>query len=219
MIRPSHVRRPRGMVHSGPWHSGLSLSGLLLLALLVGSGTAGAAPKFTEDERTRLEAGEVIITVRDLDGGDVTAARAVGVVDAAPAAVWKHIDDCGSYEEFMPKVKEAEELSRKGSDVTCKLVVGMPFPLSDLWSVTIAKHEAKKGDRYRRKWRATEGSYKLNEGSWVLSPWNGSHERTLLVYTIKVAPKASIPAGIRRAAQQQTLPDVIKAVRLRVKGS
>jgi hypothetical protein len=130
--------------------------------------------------------------------------------------VWQHIDQCARYAEYMPSIKESLEVSRKGDVVTCRLTVGMPFPMSDLWSVTVARHQKKSGERYRRSWKATEGSYKVNEGSWVLSPWGDTGDRTLAVYSIKVAPKAAVPAGIRRAAQQKTLPEVIEALRTRV---
>lgn len=200
-------------------HHPLAIPFAALLAVLLVAPAAAGEPKLSDDERARLEAGEVLTKVVDLDGGDVTAARAMGVIDAPPAAVWPHVDACGKYAEFMPSITESIEVARKGEDVTCRLTVGMPFPLSDLWSVTVAKHQKGKGERYRRAWKAIEGSYRVNEGSWVLSPWGdpAKGDRTLAVYSIKVAPKAAIPAGVRRAAQQKSLPEVISALRARVK--
>jgi len=195
----------------------VTLLTLATLALAARPARLAAAPKLSADERARLEAGEVLTKVVDVDGGDVTAARAIGVVAAPPAAVWPHIDQCARYAEFMPSIEESKEVSRAGDVVTCRLVVGMPFPLSDLWSVTVARHQKKSGERYRRSWKMTEGSYRVNEGSWTLTPWGDRGDRTLAVYSIKVAPKAAVPAGVRRAAQQKSLPDVIEALRTRVK--
>lgn len=183
----------------------------LLFALIAYA--AGAAADLSPDERARLERGEVLVAVQD-----VTAARAVVLIAAPPAEVWTHIDRCADYDEFLPRVSQAEELAREGDEVTCKVVIGLPFPLPSLWSVTVARHSAEGGGRYRRDWRSVDGSYEVDEGSWTLSPYGGSGDRTLLEYAFRVVPKTSlVPAAIRRAAQRQTLPQVMEAVRARVR--
>lgn len=183
----------------------------LLFALIAYA--AGAAADLSPDERARLERGEVLVAVQD-----VTAARAVVLIAAPPAEVWTHIDRCADYDEFLPRVSQAEELARESDEVTCKVVIGLPFPLPSLWSVTVARHSAEGGGRYRRDWRSVDGSYEVDEGSWTLSPYGGSGGRTLLEYAFRVVPKTSlVPAAIRRAAQRQTLPQVMEAVRARVR--
>lgn len=185
---------------------------LSFMAVLLAN-AAGAATDFSPDERARLERGEVLVAVQD-----VTTARAATVIAAPPAEVWRHIDRCAHYDEFLPRVTQAEELAREGDEVTCKVVIGLPFPLPSLWSVTVARHSAEDGGRYRRDWRTVDGSYEVDEGSWTLSPYGGSGDRTLLEYAFRVVPKTSlVPAAIRRAAQRQTLPQVMEAVRARVR--
>lgn len=184
---------------------------LPLMSVLIAN-PAGAATDFSPDERARLERGEVLVAVQD-----VTTARAAVVIAAPPAEVWTHIDRCADYDEFLPRVEQAEELARAGTEVTCKVVIGLPFPLPSLWSVTVARHRAEGGGRYRRTWRTVDGSYEVDEGSWTLSPYGGSGDRTLLEYAFRVVPKSSlVPASIRRLAQRQTLPQVLDAVRARV---
>lgn len=202
----THTGRPAAIPCRGP---GRALP--LWFALIAYA--AGAAAELSPDERARLERGEVLVAVQD-----VTAARAVVLIAAPPAEVWTHIDHCADYDAFLPRVTQAEELAREGDEVTCKVVIGLPFPLPSLWSVSVARHSTEGDGRYRRDWRTVDGSYEVDEGSWTLSPYGGSGDRTLLEYAFRVVPRTSlVPAAIRRAAQRQTLPQVMEAVRARVR--
>ena len=186
---------------------------------------AGARPDFSDEDRRRLEAGEVIVDARTLDGEDhVVVARAVALVDQPPARVWPHIDQCARYQEYMPRVVESRELRREcdeGSEgacrVDCFVKLDMPFPLSDLWSKTEARHDRVDGQGYRRRWRLVEGSYRVNQGSWVLLPWTPEGGSTLVIYQIKVAPRASLPPAFLRQAQRRSLPGLMEAIRKRSK--
>lgn len=197
--------RPVAVPRRGPGRA-------LPLWLVLIAYSAGAAADLSPDERARLERGEVLVDVRD-----VTTARAIAVIGAPPAQVWTHIDRCADYDEFLPRMTQAEELAREGNEVTCKVVISLPFPLPSLWSVTVARHTAEGSGRYRRDWRTVDGSYEVDEGSWTLSPYGGSGDRTLLEYAFRVVPRTSlVPASVRRVAQRQTLPQVMEAVRARV---
>lgn len=190
--------------------------------LLVGLAFLLAAPaahakKLSKDDKARLDKGEVIVDAREVGEHEATLARAIGIVDAPPAQVWKHIDRCADYKEFLPRVVDSEELSRDGEKVKCRTVVDLPFPLGSLESRLNCRHRKLKGDRFERTWKFYEGAYYVNEGRWRLSPWGDGGKRTLVEYTIKVAPKMKLPSTLRREAQKMTLPKVIDAVRKRVK--
>lgn len=193
------------------WRITFAIGLTLVLATSVAAG-----PKLTDEQRTKLEAGEILTRVKDVEPHSATLAHAVGIVDAPPAAVWKHIDACGDYSKFLPRVAESEEMSRKGEDVVCRTVVSFPFPIGDVPSEMACRHRVLGEDRFQRQWKGIKGPYHVNEGSWNLFPWGEDKKRTLVVYSIKVAPEVQIPQALRRKVQEMTLPNVIEAVRKRV---
>src|SRR5262249_28891574 len=69
---------------------------------------------------------------------------AEGVVDAPPAAVWAIVSKCADYVKNMPSIAASRELSREGDEhsaftTVCEVTADVPFPFSDLTSVTRAK--------------------------------------------------------------------------------
>ena len=190
------------------------LSVLTLCPLLA---NAGVRPELTEDERTRLEAGEVLIRIVAIkDGEGAVAARAIGLIDEPPARVWPHIDQCARYKEFMPRVVESRELKREGSRVDCFVKLDMPFPLADLWSKTEGRHDEIEGG-YRRRWRFVEGPYKINQGSWTILPWTPAGDKSLGIYRIKVLTEMAVPPSFVRQGQRRSLPQLFEALRKRSK--
>lgn len=165
------------------------------------------------DTKSRLASGEIIVTTKPVAGSSVPWSRAMGVVDAPPDRVWSVIERCGDYEKTMIRTTKAEELSRKGNKVRCRVTIDMPFPLSDLTAVTDAIHTVIPGKKYKRAWSLVEGDYNKNEGSWTLLPFDADGQRTLVSYEVHAEPKIPVPDGIQRAAQKKTLPKLIENLR------
>lgn len=174
----------------------------------------------------KLAAGEVVTSLRKVPGSDVEEATAKAVIDAAPEKVWALVSACAGYKHNMPSIVESAELSRvpaKESDgpnaveiTKCKVVADLPFPLSDLTSVTRGVHTIEPGKLWRRQWTLIEGDYTRNEGSWTLVPW-GDGTKTLATYRIHAEPKVPLPAPLMASVQQGKLPEVMKKLRETVK--
>ncbi|MCB9535545.1 MAG: hypothetical protein H6704_04705 [Myxococcales bacterium] len=194
-------------------HRALSL--LTALPLLLAPLFAQATPKLSGDAKATLTKGEVIVERLDPTGGTGVAARAMGVVDAAPAKVWPVVRDCEHFAKFMPRTKMSALISRKGTDSVCKVEIEMPFPFDNLWSVVRSSERETEGGGFQRVWTLMKGTYKRNNGRWSVYPWEG--DKSLLVYEIDVDPDMAIPDAIIRSAQTGSLPDVFEAVRKRVK--
>lgn len=184
---------------------------LIVAALLLAAPLARA-----ESAKERLAGGEIIVKSSAVSGSSTPKVRAMAVVDAAPEKIWAIIDKCDDYEKTMVRVAEAEELSRSGAKVKCKVTVDMPFPLSDLTAVTEATHTVKPGELWERKWKLVEGDYKVNNGSWRLAPFDDAKTRTLVVYEVLADPKITIPEGIKKAAQKKSIPELIEHLRAQV---
>jgi hypothetical protein len=179
----------------------------LAASLVLTPATASA-----DDEADRLDKGEVVVTTRVVKGSDTPETIGKAVIDAPPVKVWNIINRCADYVRTMPRIKASQELSRQGSKVVCRVTVEMPAPYSDLTSTSEAAH-TESPPRYSRVWRMLSGDYKVNSGSWVLTPYKGDARRTLAVYQVQAEPKAWVPAWIRKKAQQRSLPEMMERLR------
>ena len=171
-----------------------------------------SAPAAADDEEARLAKGEVVISTRAVKGNDTPEYTTKAVIDAPPARVWHIISRCGDYARTMPRIKAARELSRQGGKVVCQVTIEMPVPYSNLTATTDVTH-TESAQRYSRVWKLISGDYKINNGSWVLTPFKGDARRTLAVYRVHAEPKAWVPAWIRKKAQQKTLPEMMERLR------
>lgn len=186
------------------------LLSLFLLALIA----APPAARADEDRRTRLDKGEVIVEAHPVDGNDLPEAFVAAVIDAPPDHVWQIIDHCGDYMHTMVRMKFSREVSRVGDIVRCESLIDMPWPLRSLHAVTVAKHTVTPG-RWVREWKLESGDYKVNQGSWVLTPWGAN--RTLAEYRMLSSPNVSIPDFIQGMAMKVALPDMIAKIRSEVR--
>jgi ribosome-associated toxin RatA of RatAB toxin-antitoxin module len=178
-------------------------------ALFLAVVSAGAAAFAADDIRTwsEIEAGSSAPTY-----------VAEGVVNAPPAAVWAIVSRCADYVKNMPSIASSRELSRSGDEhsrftAVCEVTADVPFPFSDLTSVTRATMTVDEpGGSYSRAWQLIRGDYDVNEGSWRLVPVDGG-ARTKVTYRITVKPKLPLPTSLIAVSQRTTLPQVIQTLR------
>ncbi len=165
------------------------------------------------DPRARLDAGEIIIKSSKVAGSGVPRIKAMGVVDAAPEAIWAVVERCADYKKTMIRTAESEELSRTGNIVRCRVTIELPFPLKNLTATTDAIHTVTPGKKWQRRWSLVEGDYKRNSGSWTLIPFDDAGKRTLVIYEVHAEPNVALPDSIQRLAQKKSLPDLFKHLR------
>jgi hypothetical protein len=181
----------------------------LLVGLLL---TAAAPASAADDEESRLEKGETVVTNRTVKGYDTPETTGKAVINAPPAKVWSIISRCADYVRTMPRIKASKEVSRQGNKIVCQVTIIMPAPYSNLTATTDVTH-TEAAPKFTRVWKLIEGDYKVNAGSWVLTPFKGDPKRTLAVYTVLAEPKTWIPAWIRKAAQKKSLPEMMDRIR------
>ena len=185
----------------------------LVFCLLVPSAAGARDDGEKKDERyTRMEKGEVIVKAMKVKGSLTKKVRSVAIVQAPPAALWKLIERCDDYETTMLHIAKAEELSRKGGNVRCRVTVDMPFPLEDITATTDIVHTVIPGKKWHRQWKLVSGDYKFNSGSWTLTPYAGGRH-TLVVYDVHAEPKVAVPEMIQRMAQKKSVPALFEHLR------
>jgi ribosome-associated toxin RatA of RatAB toxin-antitoxin module len=156
--------------------------------------------------------GQVEVKSYAVPGSSTPRVVARAVMDLPPRKIWQIVSDCAHYKDHLPRVAASELLKKDGNTYTCKVTIAMPFPLSNLTGVTAAVHEESEAGM-SRKWKLVSGDYKVNEGSWELTPTDKSGSSTLVVYTIHAEPNSSVPDFIREAAQKKTLPEMFERVK------
>lgn len=200
---------------------------------------------FTRDQginidKERLRQGEIIVRARRLPDGNLRMGQVMGVVDAPIDKVWQVITDYNHFKDFMPRISEGfmldpeavagmtfeeirdwPKMERRLRKFKIEEVQGdtvyfynrfdSPWPLSDRYY--ILKITLNPAD-HSTHWSMIAGNMEVNDGSWRLIPLK---DKTLAIYTLRIDPGTPIPAAFLRLGMHITLPDVIKAVRRRVK--
>jgi len=190
---------------------------LLALGMLGLEGSA-RAEEFALDaeQRERLAAGEVIVQPLEPTDGVGVATRGIALVPAPPERVWRVVRDCGEQAQFMPRVKESAQLERDDGSSVCRTVMDVPFPFPDLFVELLSVEQTLPDGGFRRHWTLLNGDFERNQGAWTVLPWGEDAQQALLVYESDAKPKTIVPDFILRAAQRETLPGGMRAMRLRV---
>lgn len=167
----------------------------------------------TPGERAKLDRGEVLIHTTPEPGYKTPRLITRAVINHPPSAVFELISNPDRYSKTMPRIKEMRQVKVEGDIVHTKMTVQMPFPVPNLSALTEAVHKHLEGEVYVREWKLLEGDYKVNRGSWHMSPFDDAGTRTYLVYQVHVEPKVPLPNRIKSAVQQKAMPKVIQNLR------
>ena len=186
---------------------------LLALAVLCGTLASAASPAslkdLPEDQRKRLNAGEVIVNATMPPGATESArgGTAIAIVRATPEHVWSVLTDYPGHNRYYPRVVAAEVVEKDAKRVLVKYSVGIgPF--------SFAFHMDKYPDVRRRRidWHLAEGQshglFRENSGYWQVDPADAV---SLVTYAIAV--RTSLPAFVTRGAEQDSLTETVTALR------
>jgi len=168
-----------------------------------------------------LRASDIKITVEPVAGSETPFAVAEAVVDAQPEVVWEIVSRCNDYAKNMVKIAASKELERKGDESSsfttlCEVTADLPFPLSDLVSVSRAVNTVVPGKSYQRKWTIVRGDYEINEGAWILKAIDDG-QKTLVTYRLRAKPNIPLPASMLANFTRDTLPTVMKNLQAKAK--
>ena len=163
-----------------------------------------------------LAADDIKVWSEKVDGSDIPWSNVEAQIDAPAAMVWSLVSTCNDYKKTMPSIAAAHELSRTGDPsssftTVCSVTADLPFPLSDLTSVSRAVHTVEPGKRYVRAWKMESGDYDFNEGSWTITAID--ERRSRATYRLRVRPKMAVPDSMLGVFQGGTMPKIIERLR------
>lgn len=197
------------------------MTNLLLIPLLV-LGADEAKWKLSAD-------GDVKVYAREHAGSEVREMKAVGLIDAAPAEVWKVIRDYDGYTKNMPYTVEARVLSRSEGDKNILFYSRLETPLVSSRDYIIdLKDESdwKDGAGFMKvSWVAAPKEVdaqapekkdvvrvRINDGYWLLEPREDG-KKTFATYYVYTSPGGSIPSFIANSANDIAVPKVFDSIR------
>lgn len=166
----------------------------------------------------RIEAGEVVTLLREVAGSAIKEGVAVALVEAPAERVFRVVTDNGSFEEFMPHVRESEvERAADGALINYQLL-DVPFAGDRHFRIRVDNGvEGEAGQPvFFSRWTYVPGSGNIvdTRGSWTLVP--RGKQRTLAVYRVLTDPGGNIPRWIIHMASLRALDALVAAVRRRV---
>lgn len=186
---------------------------LLALTVLAGVLVTAASPaslrELSADQRSRLSAGEVLVSDALPPGASVTArgGTALALVRASPEQVWRVLVDYPGHPRYYPRVVAAEVVDRDARRVRVRYQVGVgPFSFDF--------HMDKFPDVGRRRidWHLAEGQshglFRENSGYWQVDAADAS---SLVTYAIAV--RTLLPGFVTRGAEQESLTETVSAMR------
>lgn len=170
---------------------------------------------------------DVVIHSRARAGSGVKEFRAVGVIDAPPAAVFAVLDDSEAYPSFMPYTSEVRVLKRDKNTVLAYQRLELPI-VSDRDYTLRSKHQrwmGPDGPIYWIRWEPANdlgpaekpGVQRVNvcEGGWLLEPTESGGTRA--IYTIYTDSGGAIPPMLANNGSRVAIRKVFDAIRKQVK--
>jgi hypothetical protein len=180
------------------------------------------------DGWTQESAGkDVVIHSRARGGLGVKEFRAIGVIEAPPAAVFAVLDDSEAYPSFMPYTSECRVLKRDKDTVLAYQRLELPI-VSDRDYTLRSKHQrwlGPDGPIYWIRWEPANdlgpaekpGVQRVNvcEGGWLLEPTDSGGTRA--IYTIYTDSGGTIPPMLANTGSRTAIRKVFEAIRKQVK--
>ena len=170
---------------------------------------------------------DVVIHSRPRAGSGVKEFRAVGLIDAPPAAVFAVLDDSEAYPNFMPYTSEVRVLKRDKDSVLAYQRLELPV-VSDRDYTLRSKHQrwlGPDGPIFWIRWEPANdlgpaekpGVQRVNvcEGGWLLEPTDAGGTRA--IYTIYTDSGGAIPPMLANNGSRVAIRKVFDAIRKQVK--
>lgn len=179
-----------------------------------------------DEWRVASKADELTVYERQRAGTSILEYKAVGTIDAPPAAVKRVLDDVAEYPKFMPYVAEARVLRGDASGRVTYQRLAPPMVGERDYTIRVDydTQQTKSGPSFTNRWHAANDlgpaersgvtRVKITEGSWHLEPTDD--HKTRATYLIFSDSGGSLPTFVANAASRSAIPRLFAAVRKQV---
>lgn len=162
----------------------------------------------------RLLRGELITQSRPVPAGKSGVHVAIiGTVPASPHRLWNEIENCGKSPPIMPCLESCEILNPTSPLPPNRRLELLRIRFHLLFfsiDTTMINEETMEAPNYLG-WKQVRGEAKVNEGHFRIIPVGPQTQ--ILVYDTLVDPGPLVPGFVKTWVVENTLPDVIRALR------
>jgi hypothetical protein len=194
---------------------------MVSILMALPSSAAGIVEEICPDpsgHESEIVGGEVLIKLTDFPGSAAKEGCVLGFIPAAPEAVMAILRRAGDYAEYMPRVTKSDVAKGSHGEVLNSQVLDLPWPIGDRhFTVRLVEERAEDGS-YWFKFDYVKGSGNVNDtrGHWLIEPWHGGSRVTYVLWS---DPGGAIPKWALNRVSRRTLPEVVVALRDRVRGA
>ena len=195
----------------------LGVGAAVAIALLGSHAAAGEGQcPDVEGSADAVLAGQILIQLTDYPGSNAKEGCVVGWIPAPPEAVMAILRDAASYDEYMPRVERSDVTTGSGGEVLNQQMLDLPFPIGDRYFTIRLTEDRSDDGTYRLDFSYVKdtGNIKDTHGHWLVEPWRGGSRATYVLWT---DPGGALPKWAVNRASRRTLPDVVAALRDRVR--
>jgi hypothetical protein len=191
--------------------------GAALLRSLPASGVVDDACPDPTGHEDAIVGGEVLLKLTDFPGSAAKEGCVLGYIPAPPEAVMAVLRRAGEYDQYMPRVRKSQVEPGEGGAILNAQELDLPWPIGDRYFTVRLVEEKSKDGGYSFKFDYVKGSGNVEDtrGHWSIEPWNGGSRVSYVLWT---DPGGAIPMWAVNRASRRTLPQVVVALRDRVRG-
>jgi hypothetical protein len=191
----------------------------LLIFVLSGSLAAPAAalPPLAQHDIKALEEGHVIEFSEKVEGKTIQRARAIGLFKDFPEAVTYVLMQVDKYKHFMPRIKDARIVKRRGWHTYAVVETDMPWPVKDAWVYLKYTRFDRPGRVFEVKFWMLNGTMKSYQGRALVEPWPRDPSRTVLTYEFLAEPRTIAPDSVISTGIRSVANVFVQRIRLRLR--
>jgi uncharacterized membrane protein len=204
-------------------HKAIHVIIVLSLFVIINNAQASTNISLTDDEKTSVLQGNVIVREIPDDSEAGRTFEAIGLFDAPIDDIYNVIADFEKYDQFMPNIVNVRVLQENASSAVMNYTLGLPLGKLKKYrlSMTFLKEENRATLKWHMiEWPGIKKSETINDtrGYWLLENYHGSRSGVLVLYHVYTDP-GHIPWGLGWIVDfltKGTVPNIVKNTRERV---
>lgn len=179
--------------------------------------------KLSQEEKSALVNGEVLISMAEVKGSRVKIARAMALIETSPSRLWEIITAYEQYADFMPYVAESridpERSKGNATFLSYRLHFRIyPYIRDRYFTLKLMQEEnpaGQPGSYFLHWWLDPTSPSNINSscGSWKLIPHSMDGSQTLVFYTIFTDPGGSSPWFWKNISAKKAVRNVFEAIK------
>jgi len=197
----THPRTPRLMS---------LIAGALLSALVTGGVPGHAAALEAHEENAGIFTAQI-----PSEGSNISAGRAVIVVDKPIEEVIPIVLDYANYVKFMPNFTRSKVLAQRGSKAMVYMEVSVAKGMYTLYGQLKLAERAQEGESRIVEGRLVDGNINAFNASFRLTPVEGG-AATEIDFNIYVDPDLPLPSAVFSRENERAAGRTVRALRQRV---